>query len=549
MTRKKKTETVGGKTGKSASAKATKAVAKKTMRKAAKTRVAKTAGDTGAPRPLADRSAVRVRMYRHGLGDCFLLSLPAANERPFYLMIDCGIILGTKEPGPLMKSVVKDIIDVTHGEIDLLVVTHEHWDHLSGFLQAKELFAAGSDVNGSEKLRIRDLWLAWTEDPHDDVGTLLRSQRKKAEQGLRMGLQSLRAAELERAPARGAAEEEDETSPRWITSEQVESLLSFFGAAGSGTTADALQALQTYARNPSRYCRPSDPPVEIENVPGIRIYTLGPPRDEKLIKKSRPSTAHPEVYEMTLGLTPDASFFAATAHDLAALDGSSAEGEFCQPFDSSFRIPHTQAQQWPFFQRYYWGDAAEDDYRDQSWRRIDADWLSAATELALKLDEDTNNTSLVLAIELVRSGKVLLFAGDAQVGNWLSWENLSWTVDGRKVTAHDLLARTVLYKVGHHGSHNATLREKGLELMKHPELAAMIPVDHAMAVKKRWSQIPFDPLLKRLAEKTGGRVMRSDNKEKIRDQDPPPGVAPAFWNAYKKRVTETELYFEYEIVE
>lgn len=33
------------------------------------------------------------------------------------------------------------------------------------------------------------------------------------------------------------------------------------------------------------------------------------------------------------------------------------------------------------------------------------------------------------------------------------------------VTAHELLARTVFYKVGHHGSHNATLRALGLELM------------------------------------------------------------------------------------
>ena len=43
---------------------------------------------------------------------------------------------------------------------------------------------------------------------------------------------------------------------------------------------------------------------------------------------------------------------------------------------------------------------------------------------------------------------------------------LSWTVQApgnpaQTVTANDLLARTVLYKVGHHGSHNATLAEKG----------------------------------------------------------------------------------------
>ena len=38
--------------------------------------------------------------------------------------------------------------------------------------------------------------------------------------------------------------------------------------------------------------------------------------------------------------------------------------------------------------------------------------------VALCLDTFTNNSSLVLAIELVESGNILLFAADAQAGNW-----------------------------------------------------------------------------------------------------------------------------------
>ena len=72
-----------------------------------------------------------------------------------------------------------------------------------------------------------------------------------------------------------------------------------------------------------------------------------------------------------------------------------------------------------------------------------SDWLGASADLALQLDSRTNNTSLVLAFELVDSGHVLLFAADAQVGNWLSWHDLAWTVDDKPVTAADLLARTV----------------------------------------------------------------------------------------------------------
>ena len=29
-------------------------------------------------------------------------------------------------------------------------------------------------------------------------------------------------------------------------------------------------------------------------------------------------------------------------------------------------------------------------------------------------------------IELLKSGKVLLFAADAQTGNWLSWADVKW---------------------------------------------------------------------------------------------------------------------------
>jgi hypothetical protein len=79
------------------------------------------------------------------------------------------------------------------------------------------------------------------------------------------------------------------------------------------------------------------------------------------------------------------------------------------------------------------------------------------------------------------------------------------------VTGPDLLKRTVFYKVGHHGSHNATLGKLGLEVMDKLGLA-MIPVDEAMAKKKRWGRMPLPALLEALTHKTGGAVLRSDDK-------------------------------------
>ena len=115
-----------------------------------------------------------------------------------------------------------------------------------------------------------------------------------------------------------------------------------------------------------------------------------------------------------------------------------------------------------------------------------------------------------------------MFSADAQVGNWLSWQDLKWKVDGKEVTGPDLLERTIFYKVGHHGSHNATLRELGLEKMTSLKLA-FVPVDKKMAVKKRWNAMPLNSLMKRLNEKTK-RVRRKNRCRCSRQTEEEHGV-------------------------
>jgi hypothetical protein len=111
------------------------------------------------------------------------------------------------------------------------------------------------------------------------------------------------------------------------------------------------------------------------------------------------------------------------------------------------------------------------------------------------------------------------------------------------VKAQDLLERTVLYKVGHHGSHNATLREKGLELMASGELAAMIPVNRATAEKMEWL-MPFPPLLKRLVEKTHGRVI---DAERGLDDAKPYELSQAAWKRFVKRVDVQPGWVDYTL--
>src|SRR5688500_14471140 len=74
---------------------------------------------------------VRVRMYRHGLGDCFLVTFRIGNDAK-HMLIDCGTLGATSTP-VTMEEVVNDIRKTTGSHLDVLVATHEHKDHVSGF--------------------------------------------------------------------------------------------------------------------------------------------------------------------------------------------------------------------------------------------------------------------------------------------------------------------------------------------------------------------------------------------------------------------------------
>jgi hypothetical protein len=495
-----------------------------------------------APKKTAPESGVgvKVRMYRQGLGDCFLLAFPSERKTPSFVLIDCGVLLGTPDGGGRVHEVAEDILASTGGRLDLLIATHEHWDHLSGFEQARDVF---------DKLEIEEVWVAWTEDLEDPVARNLRRERQTALRALTSTVSRLR-------------ENGDPDSTR--AADGLGPVLGFFGDLGADGRPSSIEAAMDYVvgrGKPPRYRTPGEGPLALPGAPGARVYVLGPPKEMDFLKRSDPKSG--EAYEARLALNEETAFFAAVLAaqgkegPLAMTPEEEEVANLSYPFDKVFRIKTEDAQQDPFFQEMYYGAASGQEGLDSAWRRIDSDWMGSAGSLALKLDSNTNNTSLALAIELVPSGKVLLFPGDAQAGNWRSWHKLTWPrEDGpgssgkadNPVTAEDLLNRTVLYKVGHHASHNATLRAQGLEMMTDPDLVAMIPVDSEMAHKpkggspKGWD-MPFPPLLKALEEKTNGRVLRVDEGLPKRPGRVPEGE----WQPFEDRCEETGLYLEITI--
>lgn len=425
-----------------------------------------------------DDARVAVRMYCGFLGDSFLLRF--RGERDVFMLIDCGAFLGSPGEQARMRAVAEDVKATTAGRLDVVVITHEHWDHLCGFHHAGDVFDA---------IDIHELWLGWTEDPADAAAAELRKRRTAA----------LRVVEAASAHA---------ATPATARS-AMDAALGFagFGAAGRATTGDILAAMTRRAKKRVRYMSPGCEPARFEGVDATRVHVLGPPRDPALLLRSDPTRKGREVYELAGAADGDREFLA------AALPGADdAAVEVGMPFDRSRRRPIEELRT-PPEDPPSWLAALADAYADpdESWRRVDGDWLGAAETLALKLDGDTNNTSLALAIELTPGGRTLLFPGDAQVGNWLSWAGYRHPATGEAITTRDaLLAQTVFYKVGHHGSHNATLRADGLEKMTSPDLMAFIPVDEAFARgTKRWN-MPFPALERRLVERCGGNILRAD---------------------------------------
>ena len=487
---------------------------------------------TPAPPSLATmeppKSGVRVRMYRpKGLGDCYLLAFKADGGAR-YMLIDCGVFVGTPGGSARLQKIALDIRNATGNRIDVLVATHEHWDHLAGFQYARETFG---------DLDVGEVWLAWTEDPNDRLAKQLRKRHSDALRALVASTQRLKAVD----PAHASL---------------IAEVMSFFGELGVDGTSGVRAAMKYVGQLGERsYKRPGDSPVVWKDS-GVRIYVLGPPVDEELLSRSNPSAQHSEVYELDLRLNEATAFYTAVLSAGGDKRASPEDEELfalSRPFDEKHRIEcdfqKAPAKARAFFERHY-GFGTDRKDSGPSWRRIGSDWLAVAGNLALQLDGDTNNTSLVLAIELIESGKVLLFAADAQVGNWLSWERVAWDgPDMPPVRAMDLLRRTVLYKVGHHGSHNATLREKGLELMERPDLVAMIPVDEQQAKKKKWA-MPFKPLHERLVEKAHGRVIRADTGIPSKK---PAGVAKDEWKDFQKHTAADEsgddLWVEFTVTE
>jgi hypothetical protein len=495
-------------------------------------------------------------MYRQGQGDCYLLALPRqGGGDPVYVLIDCGFKPGSPaflredetDDAKSIANIVDHIGESTGNQLDLVVITHEHEDHVNGFRYGENpLF---------DRFAINEAWVAWTEDPDDELAEKLRKTHEDI-------LLNLVQARNKMARAMGA----DDLAVR-----RIDALLGLElgpGPDGDGFPAAiseedlspatrnlkrAMKLIKDKARAHGRvlYRKPGDEPIV---VPGttVRAFVLGPPRDETLLESEEPRRSEAFPLDNTQG------FSFSTAVELEA-------GEVPSPFSARFAVSLADSlrRRTSFFVEHYGKDGDGENDTDKievpdnaSWRRIDDEWLFSAETLALRLAEGVNNTSLVLALELPTSRKVLLFVGDAQRGNWYSWKDAAWQENDTTITARELLERTVLYKVGHHGSHNATLKGEPdsvyanlswMAISAAPgEFTAMIPAVPEWAKtqgRSGWKH-PLPSIKQALLDKAQGRVLQTDetpSRERFLSEEA--------WEAFCRRCTVDDLYFDVDVLD
>ncbi len=445
-----------------------------------------------------------VRMYRlHELGDCFLVTFRSGAHQS-RMLVDCGSFRNGTASQKRLQAIV-DHIKADGAPLDVVVGTHQHNDHVSGFVHCEATF---------REIGVEQVWLSWLDDPRDrkaqSIGADFNNLKSRLAAVSRHAAAALRERGTSRIRAARAFRVLDE-------------MLGFSGGKAAATPpevhAAGVAVLEAIGRQKPLYLRPG----RIVDLPGlpdetVRVHVLGPPRvDDDLLFRKNPRRG--ESYDHAL-----ASSAMMAGHVLNALEraaGGSAAVGHNYPFGEAYKRQPTTGS--PALRKL----SASYASRTRAWRSIDDAWLQQVERLALFLDTFTNNSSLVLAIELVKSGKVLLFAADAQTGNWTSWDTVSWERPG--VTTDDLLARTVFYKVGHHASHNATLVQM-FEKMISPDLIALVPVhkqDPNIKKENGW-KMPAPKLFERIQAKTENRVLQMDGVNPVAC-DPKKAPAKAAW--------------------
>lgn len=436
----------------------TKPAGKRTARKPTKT--------PGATKRKSGGS-LRVRMYRVGFGDFFLIIVPTPKGDQ-HILIDCGVFKGTSGTGDLGSIVdaVEDLFQTTGGHLSLVIMTHRHADHIAGFSKAPRFkdFTASmvwmpyweqfneKKADSGHKLQpdvqafaanLANVALQLSGGENTDAAKALAqlgppngvdNKDVNAAHNLLVDIQDL-AANL---AIQFRGREDDDAKEALAQLGNATGIEDFNAAATDkkkrGGNALALDILKNQLGSNGdnvRYYAAGDKAELPKELKGLKATILGPPPEK--------AKAFLALMDLKKGVGQ-------------YLD-SMTEGEggptAIQPF----------AKEW-FVEAKDYPQQETIDY-DKITERVNTSQPDMLATAAAKIENFLNNQSLVVLFEF--DEKKLLFAGDAQGGNWEYWlyktegPHKDPTQAGDIIeTSKEILQTIDFYKVGHHGSTNAT---------------------------------------------------------------------------------------------
>jgi hypothetical protein len=365
-----------------------------------------------------------IRSYQVGFGDCFLATFhypksTGGKSEDRHVLIDCGST-GKPKNGPTLKEIADQVALDCGGKLTAVVATHRHADHISGFAtRSNSDLPTKKDGPGDVIRRLKPnlVMQPWTEHPDlPKNATSLPAKLKTSGQAfgattVALGLDNMHQvadAVLNEVRRNGQG-----------LSKSMRSQLAFLGEENLKNLS-AVKNLMAMGKGKNRraeYLSFGDKTHLAKLLPGVKVHVLGPPTPKQ----------YPEVAKQR---SKDANEF----WQLMGLSTGHLSGATATPFPRAKSFPRST---YPLETRWLVG-------------RIRA--LHAAQRLSLvrALDDAMNNTSLILLFEIGK--KKFLFPGDAQLENW------QYALKDSKEAAKNraLLAETDFYKVGHHGSLNAT---------------------------------------------------------------------------------------------
>ncbi len=360
-------------------------------------------------------SSVRIRAYDVGFGDCLLLSFRyPARER--HVLVDFG-----SHPKPRRKAagdlaaIAAHIKRTCGGELTAVVATHRHADHINGFATTRKGDGPGDVIASCRPKVVVQPWTEQLDAAVDSAGPQRLALADRVHATSIAELSRFCAALTRRLadpPAgwRGAVAE-----------------LGFLGELGLANAA-AVKNLESMApKRGRRYVYSGTDSGLGAVLPGVKVRVLGPPTISQSEGVQRQRKRDDAEYWHLTALTTEAA-------------GPTGRAPFARRF---------RRDTIPGFAR---------------WLVTHADRLSREQILGIvrRMDEVLNNTSVVLLLDV--AGTRILLAGDAQIENW------SYALSKPDVRA--LLADVAVYKVGHHGSLNATPKASLWERFRRRNAAA-----------------------------------------------------------------------------